>query len=89
MTLYCCNETNVITEAPYEEISAGFCIVEKYEYVYQKELPRFRAMPGIKPYGDFRREMHRKRCTQGSGIRRMKPRHRSMILSGKLPEIRK
>lgn len=51
MTLYCCNETNVITEAPYEEISAGFCIVEKYEYVYQKELPRFRAMPGIKPYG--------------------------------------
>ena len=41
MTLYCCNETNVITEAPYEEISAGFCIVEKYEYVYQKELPRF------------------------------------------------
>ena len=51
MTLYCCNETNAITEAPYEEISAGFCIVEKYEYVYQKELPRFRAMPGIKPYG--------------------------------------
>lgn len=51
MILFSCNETNVIMEEPYEEISAGFCIVEKYNYVYQKELPRFNKMPGIKPYG--------------------------------------
>ena len=49
--LFSCNETNVITEEPYEEISAGFCIVEQYDYVYQKELPRFNKVPGIKPYG--------------------------------------
>lgn len=51
MTLFSCYETNVITEEPYEEISAGFCIVEKYDYVYQKELPRFNKKPGNKPYG--------------------------------------
>lgn len=49
--MYSCNETSVILEEPYEGISAGFCIVEKYDYVYQKELPRFNAEPKAKPYG--------------------------------------
>ncbi len=51
MTLFVCSETNKITEEEYKEISAGFCIVEKYDYVYQKELPRFNRVPGKKPYG--------------------------------------
>ena len=51
MTLFTCNETNIIVEEPYEDIYAGFCIVEKYDYIYQKELPRFNDKPGIKPYG--------------------------------------
>ena len=51
VTMYSCNETSVILEEPYEGISAGFCIVGKYDYVYQKELPRFNAEPGAKPYG--------------------------------------
>ena len=51
MILYVCNETNVVTEKPYEDIEAGFCIVEKYEYTYQKEFPRFSQVPEIKPYG--------------------------------------
>ena len=51
MTLYSCNETNRITEEPYCGIEAGFCIVEKFDYVYKNELPRFDKLPGIKPYG--------------------------------------
>ncbi len=51
MTLFSCEETNVIIEKPYEGIRAGFCIVEKYDYVYSKELPRFNSIPGKKPYG--------------------------------------
>lgn len=51
MKLFVCNETNIITEEVYEEIEAGFCVVENYDYVYQKELPRFIKVPGIKPYG--------------------------------------
>ena len=51
MILFSCYETNVIIEEPYKEIEAGFCIVEKYDYVYQKELPRFNEKIGIKPYG--------------------------------------
>lgn len=51
MTLFCCDEANGITEKAYDGIEAGFCIVESFDYVYQKELPRFRAVPGAKPYG--------------------------------------
>jgi len=51
MTLFVCHETNVIKEEPYDEINTGFCIVENFEYVYQKELPRFNKTPDIKPYG--------------------------------------
>ena len=51
MFLFSCNEINVIEEKAYDGIEAGFCIVEKYEYVYKKELPRFNKVPGTKPYG--------------------------------------
>lgn len=50
MMLFLCDETNVITEETYNEINSGFCIVEKYDYVYNKELVRFNEVPGIKPY---------------------------------------
>lgn len=51
MTLYTCYETNVITEDQYNRVESGFCIVEKYDYTYQKELPRFNKIAGVKPYG--------------------------------------
>lgn len=51
MILYVCNETNIINNDIYEDVSAGFCIVEKYNYVYTKELPRFNQIQGEKPYG--------------------------------------
>jgi len=51
MKLFSCNKTNVINEKPYEEIDAGFCVVEKYDYVYQKELPRFKKIFSTKLYG--------------------------------------
>ena len=41
MKLYCCYDTNEITENQYCDVASGFCIVEKYEYAYQRELPRF------------------------------------------------
>lgn len=41
---YICHETNIITENPYKGIESGFCIVEKYDFTYQKELPRFKKI---------------------------------------------
>ena len=51
MILFKCYETNVVIEEIYEEIDAGFCIVENYEHVYREELLRFNKVPGVKPYG--------------------------------------
>jgi len=51
MTLYVCNETNIITEEQYCGVEAGFCIVGKFMDEYKKELPRFNKVAGVKPYG--------------------------------------
>lgn len=55
MISYICMETGVITEKAYHGAESGFCIVEQYAHVYQKELPRFRDA-GFNayalPYGD-------------------------------------
>ena len=65
MNLYCCENTNEIIEEPYSGIEMGFCIVEKYEYAYQKELLRFKEIDfksfGIPPYGLPYEDIPRKR----------------------------
>ena len=66
MKLYVCDKTNEISEILYRDAMKlndqgvrlltqpeenGFCIVENFDYTYQKELPRFKKIAGIKPYG--------------------------------------
>ena len=68
MKLYICEVTNEITEEVYEDysynIESSFCIVEKYEYAYKRELPRFQKVfkknRVIPPYGPPYKETPRK-----------------------------
>jgi len=50
MKIYIWNETNEIEEELYCGEESGFCVVEKYDYKYKKELPRFKKID-FKAYG--------------------------------------